>query len=148
MFLNKNKFFKKWTKEKKTVTKLATRETFFFRQSSPHLCPKVLKLEGGEETEGAEVEGHDWQDRLLEQRARVQQGAIAAQADHKINLVREVVLVLGEGHELVLYVAEARVLHQQGIVHDLKSNQLFLVVESISIADLITRMSVHPSVSL
>ena len=135
-------------RKKKIGNKIGQTRNIFFRHASPHLCPKVLKLEGGEETEGAEVEGHDWRDRLLEQRARVQQGAIAAQADHKVNLVREVVLVLGEGHELVLYVAEARVLHQQGIVHNLKSNQLLLVVESISIADLITRMSVHPSVSL
>lgn len=78
---------------------------------------KVLELEGSEEAEGAEVEGHDGGHRLLEQGASVQQGTVPAQTHHEVDLVGEVVLGLGEGHQLVLDEAEGRVLHQKRIVH-------------------------------
>ena len=84
---------------------------------SCYLLSKVLELEGGEKTEGSEVECHDWGHRLLEQRAGVQQGPVPAQTHHEVNLVGQIVLGLREGHEFVLDEAEGRVVDQQGVVH-------------------------------
>ena len=66
------------------------------------LLLKVVDLEWGEEPQGAEVEGHDGRHRLLEEGGRVQQGPVAAQTHDEVDLVRQVVLALGEGHQLVL----------------------------------------------
>ena len=62
------------------------------------LRPEVLHLERGEEAEGAQVEGHDGRDALLEEGGGVQQRPVTAQADDEVDLVREVVLALAEGH--------------------------------------------------
>lgn len=48
------------------------------------ITPEVLKRMVGEEAERAEIEADDGRDGALEQRARVQQHPIAAQADHKV----------------------------------------------------------------
>ena len=66
------------------------------------LLLKVLDLEGREEAEGAEVEGHDGRHGLLEEGGGVEQRAVAAEAHDEVDLVGEVVLALGERHQLVL----------------------------------------------
>ena len=81
------------------------------------LLLKVLDLEGREEAEGAEVEGHDGRDRLLEEGGGVEEGAVAAQAHDEVDLVGEVVLALGERHQLVLDVREPGVVDQQRVLH-------------------------------
>ena len=82
------------------------------------LLLKVLDLEGREEAERAEVEGHDGRDGLLEEGGGVEQRAVAAEAHDEVDLVGEVVLALGEGHQLVLDVREAGVVDEQGVFHD------------------------------
>ena len=82
------------------------------------LLLKVLDLEGREEAERAEVEGHDGRDGLLEEGGGVEQRPVAAEAHDEVDLVGEVVLALGEGHQLVLDVREAGVVDEQGVFHD------------------------------
>ena len=81
------------------------------------LLLKVLNLEGREKSEGAEVEGHDGRDGLLEEGGGVEQRAVAAEADDEVDLVGEVVLPLGKRHQLVLDVREAGVVDEQGVLH-------------------------------
>jgi hypothetical protein len=47
---------------------------------------EVLKLEGGEEPERSEVEGHHRRHGLLEQRRGVEEGAVTAEADDEVDL--------------------------------------------------------------
>lgn len=65
------------------------------------LVLEVLELEGGEEAERAQVEGHDRRHGALEQQAGVQQRAVPAQADDEVDLVRQLVLAITEGLQLV-----------------------------------------------
>ena len=67
---------------------------------------KVLELEGGQEPERAQVEGHDRRHRLLEERGRVEERAVAAEANDEVDLVRQVVLLLVERHQLVAHLKE------------------------------------------
>ena len=65
------------------------------------LVLEVLELEGREEAERAQVEGHDGRHGALEQQAGVQQRAVAAQADDEVDLVRQLVLAVPERLQLV-----------------------------------------------
>ena len=113
------------------------------------LLLKVLNLEGREETERAQVEGHDGRDGLLEEGGGVEQRAVAAEAHDEVDLVGEVVLALGERHQLVLDVREAGVVDEQGVLHHggLDEDDLETWVIKAEDLKIVYRQFVHPPCS-
>ena len=64
---------------------------------------KVFKLEGSQEPERAEMEGHHRRDGLLEERGGVEEGPVSAETDYEVDLVRQIVLLFVERHQLVAH---------------------------------------------
>lgn len=54
----------------------------------------------------------------LEQRAGIEQSAITSQADDEINLIRQLIFALAEGHELVASHVETRMIGYQRVVQN------------------------------
>ena len=75
----------------------------FTFQDLSHLLLKVLKLKRSQKSEGSQVKGHHRWNGLLEQGRSVQQGPVSSQADNEVDLVRQVVLLLIERHQLVAH---------------------------------------------
>jgi len=63
-------------------------------QDTRHLLLEIVALEGREETEGAQIEGHHRWHRLLKQLGGIQQSPIASQADDEVNPIGQVIAAI------------------------------------------------------
>lgn len=69
---------------------------------------KVFELERSQEPERTEMEGHHRRDGLLEERGCVEKGPVSAEADDEVDLVRQIVLLFVERHQLVAHLKKTQ----------------------------------------